>query len=250
MVSPYVVLQVDPDADEETLEAAYRERVKETHPDHGGSATEFRLVQLAYEEIKSGTYWTPEGQTRLADARDAARDGAYAEPARSQDRGRHAGGRRRSPRRQDAVGSNGRTTPARVEYVDYEVLVDHGWEIDDPDLFEKADAADLPREEHGTILVDPGQSVLEAAEESGHDWPFSCRGGACANCAIAVVEGDVAMPFNTILPEEMEERGIRLSCNGEPVVDDLQIVFNVKHLPELDELRLPARSFAKGGSDD
>lgn len=33
------------------IKAAYRLRVKETHPDHGGDPEEFRLVQLAYEVL-------------------------------------------------------------------------------------------------------------------------------------------------------------------------------------------------------
>lgn len=44
---------IDKDADEKEVEEAYRERVKETHPDQGGSPEEFQLVKSAYEEIKS-----------------------------------------------------------------------------------------------------------------------------------------------------------------------------------------------------
>lgn len=51
MVSPYDVLDVDPDATEEEVKLAYRERIKETHPDQGGNQREFKLVQNAYEEI-------------------------------------------------------------------------------------------------------------------------------------------------------------------------------------------------------
>lgn len=53
MVSPYDVLMVDQDADSEEIERAYRERVKQTHPDHGGSLEEFQLVKSAYKEIQS-----------------------------------------------------------------------------------------------------------------------------------------------------------------------------------------------------
>jgi len=55
MVSPYDVLLIDQDADEEEIERAYRERVKQAHPDQGGSSEEFQLVKAAYQEIKSGT---------------------------------------------------------------------------------------------------------------------------------------------------------------------------------------------------
>jgi hypothetical protein len=41
----------------------------------------------------------------------------------------------------------------------------------------------------------------------------------------------------------MVERGIRLSCISAPTTDDMKIVYNIKHLPGLDELRLPADRF-------
>jgi hypothetical protein len=49
--SPYEVLGVDPRASEEELKRAYRRRLRETHPDTGGSAAEFRAVQDAWERI-------------------------------------------------------------------------------------------------------------------------------------------------------------------------------------------------------
>ncbi|OYR84543.1 ferredoxin, partial [Halorubrum distributum] len=51
MVSPFEVLEVDEDADDEAIERAYRERVKRAHPDQGGSIEEFQLVRRAYREL-------------------------------------------------------------------------------------------------------------------------------------------------------------------------------------------------------
>ena len=45
------LLEVDPDATEETLRTAYRERVKEVHPDRGGDPERFKRVQWAYEYL-------------------------------------------------------------------------------------------------------------------------------------------------------------------------------------------------------
>ncbi|MDZ7745118.1 MAG: J domain-containing protein [Halobacteriales archaeon] len=45
------VLGVGIDADEEAVTTAYRDRVKETHPDHGGDETAFKRVQWAYEYL-------------------------------------------------------------------------------------------------------------------------------------------------------------------------------------------------------
>ena len=215
MVSPYEVLQVDPDADDEAIQAAYRQRVLETHPDRGGSTSEFRLVQLAYEELQA----------------EADQPGELADEARS--------GTQPVERHQSAT---------RVEYLDYEVVDDFGWECSAA-AFERAAEADLEADAYGEFVVEPGEYLLEAAEEHGFDWPYSCRGGACANCAVAVLEGDLSMAVNTVLPEEMVDRGIRLSCIGTPVTDELRVVFNVKHLPELEELRLPPRRFGGAGRD-
>ncbi|MDL5361626.1 ferredoxin Fer [Halalkalicoccus sp. NIPERK01] len=216
MVSPFEVLRIDPGADEEEVDRAFRRRVMEAHPDQGGSAREFRSVVAAYEALKSGS-WS---------------DGLEIDPE---------------------VGDEGEQESrdeARVEYLNYEVLDDHGWDLDDDDLFEKASAAGLDDDDYGRILVKQNESLLEAAENRGFAWPYACRGGACANCAVAVADGELAMPINHILPPEMLDRGFRLSCNGTPATDGMRVVYNVKHLPGLDDLRLPPRPFEQAHVDD
>lgn len=207
MASPFDVLRIDPDADEEAVRAAYQRRVKETHPDLGGSADELQLVVAAYEAITA------------ADGTDARVHRPHAASGATSERG------------------------ARVEYINYEVLSDYGWELGEDDLFEKAAAEGLDPSDHGRFLVHPDETLLEAAENRGFAWPFACRGGACANCAVAVCEGALSQPVNHILPPEMVDRGFQLSCNGMPRTAELKVIYNVKHLPGLDELRLPAYPF-------
>jgi hypothetical protein len=48
----------------------------------------------------------------------------------------------------------------------------------------------------------------------------------------------------------MLDHGIRLSCVGAPVTGRMRVVYNVKHLPDLDELRLPPRPFEQARSSD
>jgi len=121
-----------------------------------------------------------------------------------------------------------------VEYLNYEVVDDNGWEVQDDDLFEKADGEDLSEEDRGEIDVAEGEYILEAAEAQGYDWPFSCRAGACANCAAIVTEGEVEMDMQQILSdEEVEDKGVRLTCVGTPASDDVKIVYNAKHLDYL-----------------
>lgn len=212
MDSPFDILPIDSDADADEIERAYRRRVKEAHPDHGGSAREFQLVRAAYEELLS-----------RHDGRDGQGDAGDEPPQR---------------------------TATRVEYLNYGVLDDHGWSLEDDDLFEAAADADLAPEDRGRVLVQPGETLLEAAENRGLRWPYACRGGACANCAVVVLEGELSVPVNHILPAGMIERGVRLSCVGEPLTDEVAVVYNVKHLPDLDELRLPPRPFEQAHVDE
>lgn len=207
MASPFDILQIGQDADDGEIDRAYRKRVLETHPDHGGSAREFQLVIAAYDELQS-------------------KDGNEADDVTIEDFDREP-----------------RPRNARIEYLDYEVLDDLGWSIDDEDLFEKAATAGLDPGDYGEFLAHPDETLLQAAENRGFTWPYACRGGACANCAVAILDGDLTQPVNHILTDGMTERGICLSCVGVPISEEMQVVFNVKHLPDLDELRLPARRF-------
>lgn len=219
MESPFETLRVDPGADAEEIEQAYRRRVLEAHPDHGGTATEFQAVREAYETLRNG-------HRELEAVEDAGPDEAADEEV--------------EPEPPDP----------EVEYLNFDVLEDHGWSLDDVDLFEKAADAGLGSEDYGRFTVAPRESLLEAAEASGFAWPYACRGGACANCAVAVTDGELSMPVDHILPAEMTDRGIRLSCVGAPVTEEMRVVFNVKHLPSLDELRLPPRPFEQARAND
>ncbi|MFB6120308.1 MAG: ferredoxin Fer [Halobacteriaceae archaeon] len=231
MESPFDVLGVDPDADEAEIERAYRRRVKEAHPDHGGSTAAFREVRAAYEQLTNGEY-----EARERDS-GPSRPTADSDPDSDSD--------------PDHESTNARATPvdATVEYLNFDVLDDHGWAVGDPDLFRKAAAADLDSVDYGEFTVPAGETVLDAAEATGQTWPFACRGGACANCAVVLTQGEMMMAVDHILPEEMLDRGIRLSCIGKPTTPELQLLYNVKHLPDLDDLRLPPGPFEAVQSD-
>lgn len=123
---------------------------------------------------------------------------------------------------------------ATVEFLDYEVIADQGWSLADDDLFEKAAGVDLAAEAYGTLDVDQGEYVLEAAEAAGHDWPFHCRGGACVNCAAVLVEGDLEMEVaRSLSEEEIDEQNIRLTCVATPTTDRVRLVYNANSLDTL-----------------
>jgi ferredoxin len=101
-----------------------------------------------------------------------------------------------------------------VEYVNYEVLDDHGWSMDDDDLFEKAADAGLDDEDYGTLEVNKGEYILEAAEAEGYDWPFSCRAGACANCAAILREGEIGSVAVEVAQADAFGAGFRHQTGG------------------------------------
>jgi len=228
VASPYEILGVDPDADEAEIVDAYRERVKETHPDQGGSTEAFLAVKTAFERIENG--WRPGDAVPESDV--------PGEPTGTTDADEAADPA--EPPEPEGV---------KVEYLNYEVMADKLWELTDDDLFEKAADGGLTPEDYGEFYVRDSESLLEAAERQGYAWPFACRGGACTNCAVAVVEGEMPSPSSHILPKELHDRGIRLSCIVAPETD-AKIVYNVKHLPAVQDLLLPASRFEASSSTD
>ena len=138
---------------------------------------------------------------------------------------------------------------ARVSFLNYDVIDDFGWDIDDDDLFEKAHDADLDHEDYGRVAVERGETILEAVELRGYEWPYACRGGACSNCAVLLKDGEIAMPGNQILPTGAIDRGARLTCVGVPASEEVSVIYNAKFVDFLDELRLPPTRFSRHSSD-
>ncbi|ADQ68473.1 ferredoxin [Halogeometricum borinquense DSM 11551] len=228
MDSPFEILGIEPDADDAEVDRAFRRRVIEVHPDQGGSAAEFNRVRSAYEMIKEGHPIEAVNGEVSGDTPSSSSSASVPDDGDEDE---------------DELRS-------KIEYLNYEVLDDHGWDLGDDDLFEKAAAANLPHEDYGQFLVQENETLLEAAENRGYAWPYACRGGACANCAVAVFEGEMDTPGDHILPSTMLDSDIRLSCMGAPLTDDMKVVFNVKHLPGLDELRLPPYPFEQAHMND
>jgi ferredoxin len=132
-------------------------------------------------------------------------------------------------------------TNSTVHFLDYNVVTERGWSIDDEDLFAKASEANLGPDQYGRIVVTPGESILEAAESRGYSWPYACRAGGCANCVALVTEGDIAMPGQNVLStDQVNTMNARLTCVGVPVTDEVKIIMNVQHLEQFSDLRLPS----------
>ena len=68
-----------------------------------------------------------------------------------------------------------------------------------------------------SVSVLPGQTVLEAAEDSGWALPYSCRSGCCTSCAGLVREGEVERGAQIVLDEALMARGFALLCQARPL---------------------------------
>jgi len=129
-----------------------------------------------------------------------------------------------------------RTKAATVQYLDYQVVDERGWSLEDEDLLERAADADLNETAYGTFEVSRDEYVLDAAEVAGHDWPFHCRAGGCVNCTAVVLDGELEMDVQRSLSdEEVESQGMRLTCVATPASDSIKLVYNAKYLDRLQD---------------
>lgn len=84
----------------------------------------------------------------------------------------------------------------------------------------------LDGDELEIALESNGINILDAAQESGADLPFACKGGVCCTCKAKVVEGSVRMDVNYALEPDEVAAGYILTCQSHPTSEKLTVTFD------------------------
>ena len=71
-----------------------------------------------------------------------------------------------------------------------------------------------------------GNTVLDAALDSGIDVPYSCKNGMCSTCLARVTAGRVEMDVNYSLSEAEVAKGYVLTCQARPVTEQVTVDFD------------------------
>ena len=84
----------------------------------------------------------------------------------------------------------------------------------------------LDGDELDIALDSDGPNILDAAQASGADLPFACKGGVCCTCKAKVLEGTASMDVNYALEPDEVEAGYILTCQAHPTSDKLVVSFD------------------------
>ena len=71
-----------------------------------------------------------------------------------------------------------------------------------------------------------GTPILDAAQNSGMDIPFSCKGGMCCTCRAHLTEGSARMKVNYALEPGEVEMGYVLTCQAVPTTDKVTVDYD------------------------
>lgn len=75
-------------------------------------------------------------------------------------------------------------------------------------------------------LQSDSDNILDAAQQSGADLPFACKGGVCCTCKAKILEGTARMDVNYGLEQDEIEAGYILTCQAHPTSEKLVVSFD------------------------
>ena len=77
------------------------------------------------------------------------------------------------------------------------------------------------------VVVNEGQTILDAALAAGIDWPYGCSHGMCGACKARLLAGTVDMRdvSSFALFDDEIEAGYILTCSSRPT-SDLELTFD------------------------
>lgn len=94
-------------------------------------------------------------------------------------------------------------------------------------VFEEASITATVGGETHTVVLEPGQTILDGLLKHGAEPPYSCLAGACSTCMATVSEGGVKMDVCFALDDEEIAAGCVLACQAKATTEKVTLTFDV-----------------------
>jgi len=76
------------------------------------------------------------------------------------------------------------------------------------------------------LVLEEGQTILDAAIEADIDPPYACQAAACCTCRAKVMEGSVKMDDDDMLTDWEIDEGYILTCQSHPTSEGVVVSYD------------------------